>query len=149
MADRFHLRQDIQFHTRVESAVYNAADETWTVSTDAGDRVTARFCIMATGCLSARNTPDFPGLENFRGERFHTGNWPRDGVNFAGKRVGVVGTGSTGIQAIPVIAEQAAHLFVFQRTAQYSVPARNAPIDAEEEARIKADYKGYRERNTR
>lgn len=149
VADRFHLRQDIQFHTRVESAVYNAADETWTVSTDAGDRVTARFCIMATGCLSARNTPDFPGLENFRGERFHTGNWPRDGVNFAGKRVGVVGTGSTGIQAIPVIAEQAAHLFVFQRTAQYSVPARNAPIDAEEEARIKADYKGYRERNTR
>lgn len=149
VADRFHLRQDIQFHTRVESAVYNAADETWTVSTDAGDRVTVRFCIMATGCLSSRNTPDFPGLENFTGEWFHTGNWPRDGVNFPGKRVGVIGTGSTGIQAIPIIAEQAAHLFVFQRTAQYSVPARNEPLNVEEETRIKADYKGYRERNTR
>jgi cyclohexanone monooxygenase len=149
VAERFDLRKDIQFNTRVVSAVWDEAANTWTVETDRGDRVTARFCILATGCLSSKNTPKIPGLAEFQGEWYHTGNWPHDGVDFAGKRVGVVGTGSTGIQAIPMIAREAKHLFVFQRTPQYSVPARNMPLDEEEEARIKADYKGYRARNNR
>ena len=147
VADRFDLRKDMQFDTRVESVVLDEAAHTWTVSTDRGDRVTARFCIMATGCLSTQNIPKFPGLEDFQGEWHHTGNWPHAGVDFTGKRVGIIGTGSTGIQAIPVIAQQAQHLYVFQRTPQYSVPARNMPLDKEEEARIKANYSAYRIKN--
>lgn len=147
VADRFQLRQDIQFNTRVESAVFDESANTWTVQTDMGDRVTARFCIMATGCLSSKNVPKLPGLEDFQGEWYHTSNWPHAGVKFAGKCVGVIGTGSTGIQAIPMIAQEAEHLYVFQRTPQYSVPARNMPLDREEEARIKADYQGFRARN--
>src|SRR5262249_27157078 len=147
VADRFDLRKDMQFNTRVESAILDESTNTWTVETDRGDRVTAKFCIMATGCLSSKNVPKLPGLGDFQGEWYHTGNWPHEGVKFAGKRVGVIGTGSTGIQAIPVIAQEAAHLYVFQRTPQYSVPARNAHMDREEEARIKADYKGFRARN--
>jgi cyclohexanone monooxygenase len=104
---------------------------------------------MATGCLSSQNMPRFPGIDDFKGEWYHTGNWPHTGVDFSGKRVGIIGTGSTGIQAIPVIAQQATHLYVFQRTPQYSVPARNSPLDKAEEARIKADYKGYRTRNNK
>jgi cyclohexanone monooxygenase len=147
VADRFDLRKDMQFNTRVESIILDESTNTWTIKTDRGDRVTARFCIMATGCLSSKNTPKIPGLKDFQGEWYHTGNWPHEKVDFAGKRVGIVGTGSTGIQAIPVIAQEAKHLYVFQRTPQYSVPARNMPLDKEEEARIKADYKGYRARN--
>jgi cyclohexanone monooxygenase len=147
VADRFDLRKDIQFNTRVESIILDESTNTWTIKTDRGDRVTARFCIMATGCLSSKNIPKFPGLEDFQGEWYHTGNWPHEKVDFTGKRVGIVGTGSTGIQAIPMIAREAKHLYVFQRTPQYSVPARNTPLDKEEEARIKADYQGYRARN--
>lgn len=147
VADRFQLRQNIQFNTRVESVIFDESANTWTIQTDLGDRVTARFCIMATGCLSSKNVPKLPGLEDFQGEWYHTSNWPHAGVKFAGKRVGVIGTGSTGIQAIPMIAQEAEHLYVFQRTPQYSVPARNMPLDREEEARIKADYQGFRARN--
>lgn len=147
VADRFDLRKDIQFNTRVESIILDEATNTWTIKTDRGDQVTARFCIMATGCLSSKNIPKIPGLEDFQGEWYHTGNWPHEKVDFTGKRVGIVGTGSTGIQAIPMIAQEAKHLYVFQRTPQYSVPARNTPMDKEEEARIKADYQGYRAKN--
>ena len=149
VADRFDLRKDIQFNTRVESIILDESANRWIVTTDRGDRVTATFCIMASGCLSLRNTPKFPCLADFQGTWYHTSNWPHEGVNFAGKRVGVVGTGSTGIQAIPMIAQEAEHLFVFQRTPQYSVPARNHPMDREEEARIKADYKAFRARNNK
>ncbi len=149
VADRFQLRKDIQFNTRVESVIFAEPANRWTIETDQGNRVTAKFCIMAAGCLSLKNTPKFPGLADFKGEWYHTGNWPHEGVRFAGKRVGIIGCGSTGIQAIPMIAQQAAHLYVFQRTPQYSVPARNTPLDREEEARIKADYQGYRARNNK
>ena len=86
---------------------------------------------MATGCLSARNTPDFPGIDRYRGQHFHTGDWPEEGVDLAGKRVGIIGTGSTAIQAIPILAEESGHLFVFQRTPNFSMPARNTPMDPE------------------
>ena len=131
VADRFDLRRDIRFGTRVTGARYDTAANRWHVSTEAGERFTAKFLITAVGCLSTANVPDIPGLDGFAGRWYHTGQWPREGVDFAGKRVGLVGTGSTGIQAAPVIAEAAAHLTVFQRTANYSVPARNAPLTPE------------------
>jgi cation diffusion facilitator CzcD-associated flavoprotein CzcO len=146
VADRFDLRREIRFETRVESAAYDDATERWTVTTDRGDRVSAKFVILATGCLSTRNTPDFAGLDSFRGETFHTGNWPHDGVDFTGKRVGVIGTGSSAVQSIPMIADQAEHLHVFQRTPTYSIPARNRPLDPEEQRAVKADYRGLRRR---
>ncbi|GDY58952.1 hypothetical protein SVIO_095750 [Streptomyces violaceusniger] len=128
VADRFDLRPLIRFDTRVTSAVYDDRTHRWTVATDHGDTVSARFVIAATGCLSAWQVPEFEGLESFRGATYHTGNWPKEGVDFTGLRVGVIGTGSSGIQAIPRIAEQAAALHVFQRTPNYSVPARNHPL---------------------
>ncbi len=149
VADRFDLRPMMQFDTSVEQAIYDETTRTWRVTTDRGETVTARFCILATGCLSSQNTPNFPGLEDYTGIWYHTSNWPAGGVDFTGKRVGVVGTGSTGIQAIPVIAEAAAELKVFQRTPQYSTPARNTPMDKEYEAKIKAEYAEYRARNYR
>ena len=131
VADRFDLRRDIRFGTRVVAARYDDAENLWRVTTEAGESLAARFLITAVGCLSTANVPDIPGLGDFAGDWHHTGQWPRDGVDFTGKRVGLVGTGSTGIQAAPVIAAQAAHLTVFQRTANYSVPARNGPLSAE------------------
>jgi len=144
VADRFDLRRDIQLSTRVTAAVFDEATSRWAIETSRGDRVSARFCIMATGCLSTAQVPKFPGLETFRGKRYHTGHWPHEGVDFTGQRVGVIGTGSSAIQSIPIIAEQAAHLFVFQRTPNFSVPARNAPIDPEFERRVKAGYADFR-----
>ncbi len=143
VADRYDLRADIQLDTRVTSAHYDEAARCWQVATSAGDRVTARFCIMATGCLSSANLPDIPGRDSFAGATYHTGNWPHSPVDFTGRRVGIIGTGSSAIQAIPIIARQAAHLTVFQRTANYSVPAHNGPMDPEHERRIKADYAGF------
>ena len=131
VADRFGLRDGIQLDTRVQSARFEADQQRWTVTTQKGEQFTARFLITAVGCLSSANIPNLPGLSDFAGRWFHTGQWPHEGVDFQGQRVGVIGTGSTGIQAIPVIAEQAAHLTVFQRTANYSIPARNAPLTAE------------------
>ena len=130
VADRFALRSDIVLNTRVQQARYVEADNRWHITTDDGQAYAATYFITAVGCLSSANVPDIPGLDEFAGQWVHTGQWPHEGVDFRGKRVGVIGTGSTGIQAIPVIAEQAAHLTVFQRTANYSVPARNAPLDA-------------------
>ena len=131
VADRFDLKRDIRFNTRVASAHYDEAANLWRVSTDAGETLTAQFLITAVGCLSSANIPDIPGLDTFAGRWYHTGQWPHEGVDFTGKRVGQIGTGSTGIQAAPVIAETAAHLTVFQRTANYSVPARNGPLTPE------------------
>ena len=141
---RFDLARDIQFNTRVVSAVFDAARGRWQVTTDGGDRFDAHFCIMATGCLSAANRPDIPGMDSFKGPIYHTGEWPHAGVDFTGKRVGIVGTGSSAIQAIPEIARQAAHLTVFQRTPTFSVPARNAPLDPEYVKSVKQNYAALR-----
>jgi cation diffusion facilitator CzcD-associated flavoprotein CzcO len=140
VADRFDLRRDIQLSTRVTAAVFDEATSRWAVRTDRGDHVSARFCIMATGCLSAAQVPDFKGLASFEGKWYHTGHWPHEGVDFTGQRVGIIGTGSSAIQSIPIIAGQASHLHVFQRTPNYSVPARNAPLDADYEQEWKANY---------
>ncbi len=129
VADRFDLRRDIQLNARVVSARYDDAANRWILATEAGERFLAQFCVMATGCLSAVNRPDFPGLDAFAGDWFHTARWPEDGVDFTGRRAGVIGTGSTGIQVIPQIAKQAQHLYVFQRTPNYSMPAQNRPLD--------------------
>jgi cation diffusion facilitator CzcD-associated flavoprotein CzcO len=140
VADRFDLRRDLQFETRVVAATFDDASNTWEVRTDRGDVVTARFVVTAAGCLSATNVPDIPGLDSFEGEVLLTAKWPREGVDLAGKRVGLIGTGSSGIQATPVIAAQAEHLTVFQRTPNYSVPARHRAFDPQHQAEIKRDY---------
>jgi cyclohexanone monooxygenase len=145
VAERFDLRRDIQFDTRVISAHFAEATQRWTVTTDRGQRVTAAYVVMASGCLSAQQVPRIAGLDSFRGAWYHTGAWPHEGVDFSEKRVGVVGTGSSGIQAIPVIAEQAHHLYVFQRTPNFSLPARNGPLDPEHVRALKARYREYRQ----
>jgi cation diffusion facilitator CzcD-associated flavoprotein CzcO len=144
VADRFDLRRDVQLSTRVTAAVFDEARDRWQVRTDRGDRVSARFCIMATGCLSAAQVPAIPGLATFEGRWYHTGHWPHEGVDFTGQRVGVIGTGSSAIQSIPIIARQAAHLSVFQRTPNFSIPAQNGPLDPDHERRVKADYAAFR-----
>jgi len=128
VSERFDLRRDIQFETRVTGSEYNEATGRWTVRTDRGDTVDAQYCIMATGCLSTARTPDFPGQDQFKGATYHTGHWPHEPVDFTGLRVGVIGTGSSAIQSIPVIAVQARDLTVFQRTPNYSIPSRNRPM---------------------
>jgi cyclohexanone monooxygenase len=145
VADRFELRSHIQLNTRVTSAVYDENKATWLVSTDGDHDFSARFCVMATGCLSAANTPDFDGLKEFKGRIFHTGKWPHNDVDFSNRRVGVIGTGSSGVQIIPEIAKQAEHLTVFQRTASYVVEAFNRPLGATEQANTKANYHELRD----
>jgi len=140
VADRFDLRRDIEFNTRVKTAVFNSDTNTWMVTTDKGGIAIARFCIMATGNLSTPRTPNYPGLERFGGKWYHTGLWPHAGVDFSGLRVGIIGTGSSGVQSIPIIARQAKHLYVFQRTANFSLPARNAPLVPDKERAHKAEY---------
>jgi len=131
VADRFDLRRDVQLDTTVAEATFEEATRRWTITTAQGERLSARYCVMATGCLSSVKRPAFPGLETFRGDWFHTAQWPQEGVDFTGRRLAVIGTGSTGIQAIPLLARQAEHLFVFQRTANYSMPAQNRPLEPE------------------
>ncbi|HEY3994891.1 MAG TPA: NAD(P)/FAD-dependent oxidoreductase [Mycobacterium sp.] len=140
VADKLDLRRDIAFNTRVVSAVFGEATLRWTIAIDSDRALSARFCVMATGPLSAAMTPSFSGLDSFAGEIYHTAAWPHDPVDFSGKRVAVIGTGSSGIQSIPIIAEQAAHLYVFQRTPNYSVPAGNKPLSIGELDEIKATY---------
>ena len=172
VADRFDLRRDIEFSCRVVSAHFRAETSEWRVEVAPadspgpagtkfrgdgngdghgegrpGETIRARFVIMATGCLSAANLPAFPGLDDFEGASYHTGAWPHEPVDFTGLRVGVIGTGSSAIQAIPLIAEQAGHLTVFQRTPNFSIPARNAAMDREREAEVKAEYPAFRARN--
>jgi cation diffusion facilitator CzcD-associated flavoprotein CzcO len=144
VAEKFDLRRDMQFNARVTAAHYDEASNRWNVRTESGERFSATWLITAVGCISAANVPDLPGLKDFRGKWVHTGEWPHEGVDFTGKRVGQIGTGSTGIQAAPVIAESAAHLTVFQRTANYSVPARNAPLTPEFKRWVKDHFEELR-----
>jgi len=140
VTDRLGLRSDMQFGTKVTSLVYDDASARWRVATDRGDSVVARYVITAIGSISATNVPDITGLERFAGRGYHTGEWPHDDVDLSGCRVGVIGTGSTGTQLIPVVAQQAAELTVFQRTPNYSMPARNQPLDPDFVADVKARY---------
>ncbi|MDA9468714.1 flavin-containing monooxygenase [Bradyrhizobium sp. CCBAU 53415] len=140
VADRFDLRRDIRFNTRVERAAFDARATCWSVTTSDGRAVEARFVVLATGCLSNARKPDIKGLGNFKGPVYHTGNWPHEEVDFTSLRVGLIGTGSSGIQSAPIIAEQAKHLTVFQRTANFSVPARNAALNDEERSAFRRNY---------
>ena len=144
VADRFELRDGITLETRVEACAFDETTNRWAVSASDGAERSARFVVMATGCLSAANLPDIAGRDDFAGRTFHTGHWPHDGVDFAGRRVAVIGTGSSAVQSIPFIAAEADQVTVFQRTATYAVPAHNEPLDAEAVADIKADYVGWR-----
>jgi cyclohexanone monooxygenase len=140
VADRFDLRSDIEFNTAVERCVFDEHDNIWEITLSGGKTVTAKYVVLATGCLSNARKPDIKGLESFKGPVYHTGNWPHEEVDFIGLSVGIIGTGSSGIQSVPVIAAQAKHLTVFQRTPNYSIPARNAPLSAQERQRIRDSY---------
>ena len=144
VADKFDLKRDIRFGRRVTRAHYDEHGNTWTVETDRGDRATAPFCVMATGCLSVPQEPQIAGLKEFAGNLYWASRWPHQPVRFAGQRVGVIGTGSSAIQAIPVIAKQAGHLTVFQRTPNFSVPACNAALDPAFVEAFKANYPAHR-----
>jgi cyclohexanone monooxygenase len=140
VADRFDLRRDIQLETRVTAAHYDETARRWQISTDRGDQFSAQFCVMATGCLSTAKLPEIEGRDSYKGATYHTGYWPHEGVDFNGLKVAVIGTGSSAIQAIPVMAEQAAQLTVFQRTPNYSIPSRNGPMTPDYEGPWKSDY---------
>lgn len=145
VTERLGLRSSITFETRVVSLVFDEGDNLWTATTDAGDTVVARSVVMASGQLSVPQLPDIAGIDDFAGEIIHTGTWPEGGVDLAGRRVGVIGTGSSGVQVIPQLARQADELFVFQRTAHYAIPARNRPLDPEYVADLKGRFAEYRE----
>ncbi len=149
VAERFELKRDIRFRQKVTSARWEEAAGLWHVATAQGLAVSAPIAIMATGCLSVPQLPDIPGLDRFEGERFQASLWPHEGVDFSGKRVGLIGTGSSGIQAVPVIAAQARELRVFQRTPNFSVPAENRPLDADWVARFKHNYRAHRDYHKR
>jgi len=146
VAKRHDLKRDIQFQTRVTGAEYDESTHLWNVHTDKGDNVSARFLITAVGTLHTANIPSFKGIERFKGKWYHTSRFPKEGVDFTAKRVAVVGTGATAVQAIPEIAQQAKHLTVFQRTANYCVPARNGKVDPEVTKARKADYENINKR---
>jgi cyclohexanone monooxygenase len=145
VADRFDLRKDIELDTSVDKAVWDDETAHWTISTSKGDTISAPFYVMASGCLSHSKLPEIPGVESYEGPTYHTGHWPHEGVDFSGLRVGVIGTGSSGIQSIPIIAEQASHLTVFQRTPNFSLPAGNRPLAQDESDAIKAIYPSHRQ----
>ena len=147
VADRFDLRSDIRFETRVEKADFDESGNSWRIETSDGEITVSRFFVMATGCLSSTTLPDIAGIEDFEGTTVHTGQWPKEGVQLEGKRVAIIGTGSSGVQAIPVIAEQCEELTVFQRTPQYTIPARNEPLEAARQVDVKSRYKEFREAN--
>jgi cyclohexanone monooxygenase len=140
VADRFKLRSDIALNTRVDRAIFDESASSWSVTTSDGNTVTAKYVVLATGCLSNARMPDIRGLADFKGKVYHTGHWPHEPVDFTGQRVGVIGTGSSAIQSVPVIAEQASHLTVFQRTANFSIPARNAALTPEERDSFRSNY---------
>ncbi len=145
VADRYDLRRDIRFGTKVKQATWDDATERWQLATDKGASVSCRYYIMATGCLSAPKPPEIDGVKDFKGEVYFTGRWPHDEVKLAGKRVAVIGTGSSGIQSIPIIAEQAAQLTVFQRTPNFALPAHNGPAPADRKTMLEGDRAAYRE----
>src|SRR5215470_8609550 len=144
VADRYDLRRDIRFGTKVTSANWDQAAQRWQIATANGAKVSCRHYIMATGCLSAPKPPEIDGVKDFKGEVYFTGRWPHDGVKLAGKRVAVIGTGSSGIQAIPMIAQEAAQLTVFQRTPNFALPAHNGAPPADRLAALEGDRAGYR-----
>jgi len=141
VAARHDLLRDVQLNTRVLSAEFDPATNRWTLETDQGDVIVAPYVIMATGNLSTPRLPDIPGVKTFAGDAYHSGMWPHEDVDFTGKVVGVIGTGSSGVQMIPVIAQQAKHLYVFQRTANFSMPAHHGPMDPEKEQYFKAHHR--------
>lgn len=145
VADRFDLRKDIDFDVEVKAAHFNETTRRWRIETDKKDKITAQFFVMATGCISTAQTPNIEGLDNYQGNTYHTGNWPHEKVDFTGQRIAVIGTGSSGIQAIPVLAEEAAHVTVFQRTPNYSIPSQNEPMTSDYEASWKEKYPTLRE----
>lgn len=145
VADTFDLRKDIQFNTRITAAHYDESTNRWNIQMNDGTSVSAKYFISGVGCLSAANVPDFKDLDRFKGEWYHTGHWPQVKVDFKGKQVGVIGTGSSGVQAIPVISKEADHLTVFQRTPQYTMPARNHRYDPEFIKETKANFKKIKE----
>ncbi len=140
VADRFDLRKDIAFNTRMAAAEFDADAGRWTASSEDGRQWSAQFLLLAVGQLSTTKQPQFPGEDAFRGEIYHSAKWPREGVSFEGKRVGIIGTGSSGVQMTPIIAQQATHLTVFQRSANFSIPAANAPVSDDEDREVKASY---------
>ena len=149
VADRYELRTDIQFNTRVTAAAFqdggkNGPGPHWLIETDTGEHIRARYCVMATGVLSSPNLPEIEGRNSFAGDTYHTGRWPHGGVDFTGRRVAVIGTGSSAIQSIPLIAQQAEQLTVFQRTPNFAIPARNRPYNPNEVAEFKANYGAIR-----
>ena len=144
VADRFDLWPDMQFETRIASADFDEDAGRWTVRTDRGDVVSAQHVVMATGTLSAAKKPEIPGIDTYAGNTYMTSSWPPEGVDFSGQRVAVIGTGSSAIQSVPIIAEQCAHLTVFQRTPNFSMPAGNRPNEPEFIAELKARYPDYR-----
>lgn len=144
VAERFDLYRDIQFEQQVNSATWSESDLCWRISTEQGMELSARFCVLATGCLSVPQRPSIPNIDAFQGRTYQASLWPHEGVDFAGQHVGLIGTGSSGIQAVPVIAEQASRLTVFQRTPNYSVPAANDPLDPEWVAAFKQNYRAHR-----
>ena len=147
VADRFDLRRDIQFETRVETATYDEQARDWNITTTTGEHFSAQYYIMATGCLSVPKAIDIPGKDTFTGKTYHTADWPREPVDFTGQRVGVIGTGSSAIQSIPIIGAEAAELTVFQRTPAYSLPAFNRPLATDEVKTVKANYAEHREKS--
>ena len=146
VSERYDLRRDIDFNTRVTSAAYDEDSACWTLTSEEGEKTVGHYFVMATGCLSAPNWPKIDGLDSFAGPTYHTALWPHEKVDFTGQRVGVIGTGSSAIQSIPHIAREAKHLTVFQRTANYAIPAHNAPLDPERERKFKAHYSEMRAR---
>ena len=146
VADRFKLRPNMQFDTKVTAAHYDQTSARWTIRTSRGEQVSAKYCVLATGFLSSGNLPDFVGLADYQGNKYLTSRWPQEGVDFSGQRVAVIGTGSSAVQSIPIMAQQAKHLTVFQRTPSFSIPARNGPLDKAYEARVKAMYGEWRRR---
>ena len=146
VAERFDLRRDIQFNTRMTNATYDEASARWVIETEGGETFQAQFLMMCVGQLSTTKSPSYPGLSDYKGEVIHSGKWPKHEVTYEGKRVAIIGTGSSGMQMTPVIAKQAKHLTVFQRTPNYSIPAANAPVTDEEDAQVKAQYRERRDR---
>jgi len=149
VAERFDLLRDIRFSRRVDAATWSESKQRWTITTEQGDKVTGQYCIMATGCLSVPQLPAIEGLESFTGKRYQASQWPHQAVSFKGQRVGIIGTGSSGIQAIPVIARDADHLTVFQRTPNFSVPAKNSPLEQSWVRQFKANYRAHRNNHRR
>jgi cyclohexanone monooxygenase len=146
VAERFDLNKDITFSTRVIGATFDEPANTWAVTTSSGETVTATYLITGVGALSASNRPDFPGRDSFAGATYHTGHWPHEGVDFTGQRVGVIGTGASAVPAVPLIAREASDLTVFQRTANYIIPANNGPVPDDVKRARRQDYAGIRER---